>query len=177
MNTILQAALPAHLDLARQLFREYAASIGVDLCFQRFDEELSALPGDYAPPRGRLLLAWEDGALAGCGALRSLGEQDCEMKRLYVRPQFRGRCLGRRLAERLVEAARGAGYRSMFLDTLASMVPARRLYLSLGFRETAPYYSNPLPDVVFMKLDLSEPEAGGGHGATDGTDDTDSKRF
>jgi ribosomal protein S18 acetylase RimI-like enzyme len=144
---------------ARELFQEYAAQLQVDLCFQGFAAELDRLTTLYAPPSGCLILAQSDDGPVGCGAIRRLsGEacsnEACEMKRLYVRPQARGTGLGRTLAERLVLRAAALGYVRMYLDTLIDMVPARALYRSLGFRETAPYYDNPLPGVVYMALDL-----------------------
>lgn len=149
--------------LVRGLFREYQQSLGVDLCFQGFDAELASLPGEYSAPAGELLLAWagETGspaALAGCGALRALPAVDyanaCELKRVYVRPGFRGVGLGRQITEALIEAARTAGYGSVLLDTLDELAAARSLYRSLGFAEIAPYNDNPIADVHFLKLDL-----------------------
>ncbi len=149
---------PAALDAARELMREYAASLDVDLCFQGFEQELALLPGDYAPPYGRLLLAFVDGALAGCGGFRPLPEADdagaCEMKRLYVRPAFRRLGLGRRLAQALMDRAAEAGHSVMLLDTLDEMESARGLYASLGFVEVAPYYYNPLPGAHYLKAVL-----------------------
>ena len=153
--TILPADSAADVETARELFREYEQAIGVDLCFQGFAEELAGLPGAYAPPGGRLLLAIEGGEAAGCIALRRLGDSACEMKRLYVRPGFRGSGLGRRLAETVIEAARELGYERMRLDTLPSMVEAKVLYESLGFREIEPYYENPTPGVRYLELHLS----------------------
>jgi putative acetyltransferase len=159
MILIEQADSEPTVALARELFREYAASLGVDLCFQDFERELRELPGKYAPPAGRLLLAYDVSAgrkqIAGCGALRPLDAGACEMKRLYARPEFRGRGLGRMLATSLIAAAREIGYRTMRLDTLASMREAHELYRKLGFREIAPYYANPLPGSLFLELDLS----------------------
>ena len=146
------------LDAVREIFREYAAGLGVDLCFQSFDEELAGLPGDYAPPRGALLLASVDGALAGCCALRPLDAADypnaAEMKRLYVRKAFRGFGLGRQLAEAALDAARQAGYATVLLDTLDDMEAARALYGELGFEEIPPYYHNPIPGAHYLKVDL-----------------------
>jgi ribosomal protein S18 acetylase RimI-like enzyme len=138
----------------RALFGEYAASLGFDLSFQGFERELRELPGDYAPPRGGLLVARAGGEPAGCAALRPLDGETCEMKRLYVRPEFRGAGVGRALAEAVVEAARRAGYRRMRLDTVPSMQAARALYRTIGFREIEPYRFNPVPGTAFMELDL-----------------------
>jgi putative acetyltransferase len=138
----------------RRLFREYQAAIGVDLCFQGFEEELASLPGKYAPPGGRLLLAFDGEALAGCGAMRPLAPGVAELKRIWTRPAHRGRGVARAVTEALLAAARAEGYRAVRLDTLGSMGPARALYASLGFAEIPPYYPNPLPDVVYMELRL-----------------------
>jgi putative acetyltransferase len=146
------------MDAVRAMFREYQASIGVDLCFQGFEAELASLPGTYAAPGGRLLLAYVDDACAGCIALRPLKDgragQDCEMKRLYVRPNHRGQRIGRLLAERVLRDAREFGYRRIVLDTMSGMHAAQAMYRSLGFIEIAPYYVNPLPDISYMQLDL-----------------------
>jgi GNAT superfamily N-acetyltransferase len=146
-------------DAARELFREYALSLDVDLCFQNFDTEVAALPGEYAAPGGHLLLAFVDGALAGCGAFRAAAEVDyanaCEMKRLFVRPAFRRFGLGRLLAQRLMDEARRSGYSAMLLDTLDDMEAARGLYGTLGFNEIAPYYFNPIAGAHYLKADLT----------------------
>lgn len=146
------------LAAARVIFREYAAQLGIDLCFQHFEQELAGLPGDYAEPDGLLLLAYVDGALAGCGAFRPLLDADyanaCEMKRLYVRRAFRRFGLGRTLAQALMERAAQAGYSAMLLDTLDDMEAARELYASLGFEEVPPYYFNPIPGAHYLKVDL-----------------------
>jgi GNAT superfamily N-acetyltransferase len=146
------------IDAAREILREYAHSLAVDLCFQNFEAELATLPGEYAAPSGQLLLAFVDDALAGCGGLRALPDSDhanaCEMKRLYVRPAFRRFGLGRVLAEALLDEARRAGYSAMLLDTLDEMESARELYATLGFEEVAPYYYNPIPGAHYLKAAL-----------------------
>ena len=146
----------ADVGLARALFCEYAQWLGVDLCFQGFDEELRTLPGAYAAPRGRLLLAGAPNDAFACIALRPLGTDamEGEIKRLYVQPAHRGQGWGGRLAQTLVDEARGIGYRALKLDTLEWMKPARSVYARLGFRECARYYDNPLPGVVYMSLEL-----------------------
>jgi ribosomal protein S18 acetylase RimI-like enzyme len=138
----------------RELFVEYQRALGVSLCFQGFDAELASLPGDYAPPRGLLLLARKGEVPAACVALRPLFHRDAEMKRLYVRPAHRGSGIGRLLAERIIEEARARGYESLKLDTLPSMQAAQGLYAKLGFRDTAPYNDNPVTGVRFLALDL-----------------------
>jgi ribosomal protein S18 acetylase RimI-like enzyme len=155
-SVVLAPAVSAEdIGCARALFEEYAASLGFSLDFQGFRDELAALPGAYAPPSGRLLLATVDGALAGCVALRRIGDRVCEMKRLFVRPAHHGMGLGRRLATAIVEEARGAGYAVMRLDTMPSMKAATALYASLGFRDIAPYTYNPLEGARFLELTLA----------------------
>ncbi len=140
------------------IFQEYAAGLGVDLCFQNFDAELATLPGDYTSPRGVLLLARVNGALAGCCALRPLDSADypnaSEMKRLYVRNSFRGLGLGRQLAKAVMDRARLAGYSCVLLDTLSDMEAARALYEDIGFEEVQPYYHNPIPGAHYLKAHL-----------------------
>ena len=143
-----------HLSAVRELFTEYARSIEIDLCFQSFDRELAELPGRYAPPEGRLLLAMENERAAGCVALRKIAEGICEMKRLYVRPVFRRKSLGRALADAVLAAAHEIGYERMRLDTISSMTEAISLYKSLGFQRIAPYYDNPSGAAVFMEMKL-----------------------
>ena len=151
-------AADERIEAVRAIFREYAGTLGVDLGFQDFDSELRNLPGDYAPPRGTLLLATLDGVVAGCCALRPLDSADypnaAEMKRLYVRQSFRGFGLGRQLAERCLDAARQAGYACVLLDTLSDMEAARALYDDLGFEEIPPYYHNPIAGSHYLKVDL-----------------------
>ena len=151
---ILPVRSPKELEEAKVLFLEYAESLGFSLCFQGFDRELAELPGRYAAPRGEIFLARVDRSVAGVGAFRPLEDEICEMKRVFVRPSFRGHQLGRRLAEAIVTRAREAGYRSMRLDTIESMTAAIGLYQSLGFREIAAYYENPLAGVRYFELDL-----------------------
>jgi ribosomal protein S18 acetylase RimI-like enzyme len=152
--TIREAAGDGDFQAARTLFLEYEAGLGVDLCFQGFDAELAGLPGVYAAPAGRLLLALDGSQIAGCVAMHPLGDEVCEMKRLYVRPAARGGGVGRALAGAVIEAARDRGYKRMRLDTLPQMVEAQPLYKLLGFREIEPYYENPVPGARFLELAL-----------------------
>jgi putative acetyltransferase len=153
--SIVQAASQAEIAQARELFLEYAKSLGFSLCFQNFDQELAELPGDYSPPDGRLLLAKLADQIAGCVALHKLQPGICEMKRLYLRPQFRGKGLGRILANAVIAEARKIGYNFMRLDTVEPvMKDAVALYRRLGFYEIAPYRVNPMPDTLYMELRL-----------------------
>lgn len=177
MIEIVDGSLPEHLPVVRELFLEYSEWLDFDFCSQGFDEELAALPGLYAPPSGRILLALDGGMAAGVVALRPLpvrhdtpcsaplvgqtqhgltipSEGVCEMKRMWVRPEYRGTGLGRRLALEIVEAGRQSGYETMVLDTLEKLVAARTLYASIGFEEIGPYYENPIDGVRYMKLGL-----------------------
>jgi GNAT superfamily N-acetyltransferase len=149
------AAGRRELGLARRLIEEYVRSLEIDLRFQGIDHELGSFPGSYAPPRGRLLVARVGGRPAGCVAVRAFSARTCEMKRLYVRPRFRGVGVGRRLAVASLRAARSAGYRRMRLDTLGSMAAAMTLYRSLGFREIGPYRYNPEPGARYFELELT----------------------
>jgi ribosomal protein S18 acetylase RimI-like enzyme len=164
---LIQATSEAEIQEARKLFEEYHVWLGLNLCFQNFDAELASLPGEYVPPHGRLFLATENERVAGCIALRNLGDCAdqgvCEMKRLYVRPDFRGTGLGRQLAETLIEAAREIGYERMRLDTLpGKMDRAIAMYRRLGFKEIEPYYFNPVKGAAFMELDLGQRSEAGG---------------
>jgi putative acetyltransferase len=150
-----QAESPSQIAQARELFLEYAQSLGFSLCFQNFDKELAELPGDYAPPDGHLLLADYEGKLAGCVALHKLEPGICEMKRLYLRPQFRGRSLGRALADRIIAEARQIGYQRMRLDTVEPvMKDAVAMYRKIGFQEIASYCKNPIAGALYMELQL-----------------------
>ncbi len=153
---IKHAQTPSEIEEVRQLFREYEAYLDEDLCFQSFEEELANLPGKYAPPYGAILLADDNQTTLGCVGVRALEKNVCEMKRLYVRPEARGIGIGKKLAKEIITVARSLGYRLMRLDTLDRLTEALQLYESLGFRQTAPYYTNPLPGVVYMELELQE---------------------
>lgn len=155
---LLTPSTLVELDGVRTLFAEYAAALNVDLCFQNFSQELDALPGEYAQPRGALVFATVNGKLAGCCAMRTMDAVDypnaCEMKRLYVRPNYRGLQLGRRLAEEILDLARQAGYACILLDTLDDMESARALYQELGFEEIPPYYFNPIAGAHYLRAKL-----------------------
>lgn len=155
MAELVAARDDEHVEAARVLFREYADALGFDLCFQDFENEIASLPGDYALPSGRLLLAMVDSEPVGCVALRQLDVGVCEMKRLYVRPGCRGRGIGRQLAEAVISAAHGSGYKSMRLDTVPWMTEAIRLYESLGFRDIPAYRPNPIPGARYLELKLN----------------------
>jgi ribosomal protein S18 acetylase RimI-like enzyme len=152
---VIPATTQDHLTAVRALFREYERFLDVDLCFQGFEAELAGLPGKYAPPAGALLLALEETEAGGCVALRALEPGVCEMKRLFVRPAFRGRGLGRALAEAILREGAARGYTVMRLDTLPRLQDAIRLYARLGFRTAAPYYHNPLPGVSYWEIELN----------------------
>ncbi|HMN92075.1 MAG TPA: GNAT family N-acetyltransferase [Hydrogenophaga sp.] len=156
--SVQRADCPGDFSTARALFLEYQSDLGIDLCFQGFADELEGLPGEYAEPSGALLLAFVDGAAAGCCALRPLVNSDhvnaCEMKRLFVRPAFRGFGLGRLLVDEILAVGRLAGYSNMLLDTLSDMEAARALYQEAGFVEVPPYYHNPLPGAHYLKVAL-----------------------
>jgi ribosomal protein S18 acetylase RimI-like enzyme len=150
---LVQAVSAKQIEQARELFLDYAESLGFSLCFQGFDEEVKSLPGAYAPPSGRLLLAHNQGQTAGCVALRQLDKQICEMKRLYVRPDYRGKGVGRMLVDGIIAEARSIGYERMRLDTIeSSMQDAIVLYRRRGFRDIAPYRSNPIAGALYLEL-------------------------
>jgi putative acetyltransferase len=152
---IIQAETSTQIAQARELFLAYAQSLGFSLCFQNFDKELAELPGDYAPPDGRLLLAEYEGQVAGCVALHGLGDNICEMKRLYLRPEFRGKRLGRALAECVIAEARRIGYQRMRLDTVEPLMgDAVAMYHKMGFKEIPPYRPNPIAGAIYMELEL-----------------------
>ena len=152
---IIRAVGREEISAVRDLMCEYADSLGVDLSYQHFDSELQSLPGEYASPGGVLLLARDGEKAAGCVAIRPLAEKFCEMKRLYVRPAWRSTGLGKRLVQSAIEEARRSGHRFMRLDTLPTMISARHLYASLGFRPIAPYYPSPIAGTAFLQLDLA----------------------
>lgn len=156
--TLRDSHSPSELTQVGNIIREYAASLGVDLDFQDFEAEMAHLPGEYAPPRGALLSAWVQGELAGCCALRPLDSADypvaCEMKRLYVRPAYRGLHLGRQLTEAIMDAAHTLGYQHVLLDTMSELEAARALYEDLGFKEIPPYYFNPIPGVHYLMAEI-----------------------
>ena len=155
MATIVRAETAEQIEEARRLIEEYVASLPVDVSYEHVPEECARLPGDYAPPLGDLLLAVEDGEPVGCVALRPMDRETCEMKRVYLRPAWRGRGIGRELAESIVDAARRIGYRRMRLDTIPSLKPAISLYRSMGFRVIAPYRAIPTSCAFFMELKLA----------------------
>lgn len=154
MLTILPGHSLENIESVRQLFHEYAEALGFHLTFQDFEDEMAELPGRYAPPDGRILIATWNGETAGCVAMKKLGEGLCEMKRFFVRPAFRGHGIGLALAKAVIDEARLAGYRAMRLDTAPSMQSAIRIYESLGFKDTAPYVFNPIPGVRYLELSL-----------------------
>ena len=155
MVNIVHAKSKQHIDEAKKVFVEYAESLGFSLCFQDFDKELANLPGDYAQPSGRLLLAFDNSQIIGCIALRKLAEGICEMKRLYVRSEYRGKGIGKKLADSIIEEAKAIGYHRMLLDTLPVMKEATAMYRSMGFSEIPSYYRNPVEGALFMELTLS----------------------
>ncbi len=156
---LLTPSLPEEMDEVRQIFQEYADSLNIDLEFQGFESEIAGLPGEYAPPRGQILLATVDGAIAGCCALRPIDDCDypnaAEIKRLYVRKAFRGFGLGRQLTEAILDVALQAGYDHVLLDTLDDMESARALYTDLGFEAIAPFYHNPVAGAHYLKVSLN----------------------
>ncbi len=156
MCRLTEVTTTREIQVVRELFNEYAVSIGIDLTFQNFEQELIHIADIYTPPEGALLLAKQDGLPAGCVGLRKMEDRRCEMKRLYVRPKFRGKGLGKALCSRIILKGRQLGYKEMLLDTLSTMVDAQTLYRSHGFRETVPYYHNPLPEAQYMLLTLDE---------------------
>ncbi len=154
---IISAETPKQIDEIRKLFREYENWLDIDLCFQDFEKELANLPGKYAKPAGRLFLIHKENLAAGCIALRKIDVETCEMKRLYVREDFRGLGLGKMLIEKLIKEARAVGYKKMRLDTLPDKMPsAVKLYKSYGFCKISPYYNNPHRETLFMELDLNK---------------------
>ena len=156
MCRFIEVTTTRDIQVIRELFDEYALSIGIDLTFQNFEQELIHIADIYMPPEGALLLAKYDGIAAGCVGLRKFDDRRCEMKRLYVQPKFRGKGIGKALCSRIILKGRQLGYREMLLDTLSTMVDAQALYRAHGFRETVPYYHNPLPEAQYMLLSLDE---------------------
>ena len=156
MAEIRWAMIPGDIVTVRSLFQEYAASLNFELDFQDFREELETLPGKYAPPLGSILVAKENGETVGCVAVRPLGEEICEMKRLYVKPARRGKRVGRELAVAIIEEAKRLGYKAMRLDTVKAMKEASALYRTLGFQQIDAYYYNPLPGAMYFELKLGE---------------------
>lgn len=154
MTEIRHARFPEETAHVVQLFREYVTSASVSLAFQNYCTEFADLPGNYAPPAGCVLLAWKNGTVVGCAALRPVDGQVCEMKRVYVRPAARGENLGRRLVQRAIEEARNAGYVRVCLDVLPEFIAAQRLYESLGFRPAPPVSFNPVPGTKYLGLEL-----------------------
>ncbi len=152
---IIEATTPQQIKNAADLFREYQQFLDVDLCFQGFEQELATLPGKYASPQGTILLAEHNGKTAGCVAVRSLKNDICEMKRLYVKDEFRGLSVGRKLTEAIIQKAKQLGYKKMQLDTLQRLDRAVDLYAKLGFKKISPYYANPLDEVVYWELELN----------------------
>lgn len=160
MTEVIHAGSPDEIQVARDLFREYQQAIGIDLCFQNFQQELESLPGEYGPPTGRLLLAKSGNDTVGCVALRELSDSTCEMKRLFVRSAFKANGIGRKLASAIIQEARSLGYSTMRLDTLPTMKEAVALYESLGFRPISPYRFNPVPGTLYFELQLHENRTG-----------------
>jgi ribosomal protein S18 acetylase RimI-like enzyme len=158
MCQLIEVTTSKDIQVVRELFDEYAVSIGIDLTFQNFEQELIHIADIYMPPEGSLLLAKQDGIPAGCVGLRKIEGRYCEMKRLYVRPKFRGMGLGKALCRRIIQKGRQLGYTKMLLDTLSTMMDAQALYRSHGFKDTVPYYHNPLPEAQYMQLTLDESE-------------------
>lgn len=151
---LVDGSRPEDLELTREMFLEYQQELGIDLCFQSFDEELASLPGRYGPPNGCLLLIYSEDELAACGALRPLEEGVCELKRIYVRPAFRRKGIAKQISEKLIDFGRQRGYRLCRLDTLKRLIGAAEMYEGLGFTQTHPYNFNPEPDIVYMELPL-----------------------
>jgi len=160
MCQLIEVSKTEDIQIVRELFGEYAVAIDVDLTFQNFEQELIHIAEMYMPPKGALLLAKHEGAPAGCVGLRRINTRRCEMKRLYVRPTFRGKGIGNALCRKIISKGRQLGYREMLLDTLSSMMGAQKLYRTHGFKETVPYYHNPLPEAQYFRLILDKPEDG-----------------